>query len=309
MSRPICVIGNTNIDLVLGTVGQWPEPGTEVFLKRSDYRTGGSAANTALVLQRLGVSSGLVSATGNDPHGEMLRARFRGPLDRVRTLDAPTGISVGVLFDHAERSFLSFNGHLDAFQVSDVTSALGAWPLNGAIVLISGAFAMPGLLQAHDDLTAFLTARGAEIAIDPGWPGDGWSVSARDMCLRWLRGAHHCLFNDKEVMGLAGTEDLEQAIGRLSSYLRAEAVLVVKCGARGAIAAGADGRCQVPAEQTHPFDTIGAGDSFNAGYLAGIAQGLTLPRALEQGTSVASRVIAEFPRKTSPLEAQPARTG
>ncbi|MEP4063554.1 MAG: PfkB family carbohydrate kinase, partial [Nitratireductor sp.] len=109
-------------------------------------------------------------------------------------------------------------------------------------------------------------------------------------------------------MGLARTDDLERAIDWLSSQLCAGARLVVKCGARGAMATGADGRCKVPAEQTQPFDTIGAGDSFNAGYLAGVARGLGLQKALVHGTSVASRVIAEFPRKTSALEAQPART-
>lgn len=301
MSRKICVIGNTNIDLVLGTIPEWPEPGTEIFFERSDYRAGGSAANTALVLQRLGCRSGLVSAVGNDLQGEMLRTKFSGSLDRMTILDAPTGVSVGVLFDHADRTFLSVNGHLDKVDMDLVRTSLADWPLEGALVLVSGAFAMPALLDRQTELLNFLADKGAETAIDPGWPGDGWTDQSRELCHQWMARAGHILLNDKEAMGLSEREDLDTAIDTLTSWLAPGSRLVVKCGSRGAIAADASGGHQAPAPNTRPFDTIGAGDSFNAGYLAAIAEGLPAQQALERGTSVASRVIAEFPRSKEPI--------
>lgn len=301
MSRNICVIGNTNIDLVLGTIANWPDPGTEIFFERSDYRAGGSAANTALVLQRLGCRSGLVSATGNDLQGEMLRGKFSGPLDRIVVFDTPTGVSVGVLFDHADRTFLSVNGHLDKVDMAFVRSALTDWPLEGALVLVSGAFAMPALLERQSELLTFLADKGAETAIDPGWPGDGWTDANVQVCLQWMTASAHVLLNDKEAMGLAGCGDLDKAIAALTARLAPGSRLVVKCGPRGAIAADALGRHQASAPRTEPFDTIGAGDSFNAGYLAAIAEGLSATEALARGTSVASHVIAEFPRSSQPI--------
>ncbi len=296
MARRICVIGNTNIDLVMGPLDDWPEKGTEVFLPRSDFRVGGSAANTALVLSRLGAVAGLVSAVGADAGGEMLAARFDGPLDRVPVLACPTGISVGVLHSGAERTFLSFNGHLDRLDFSLFQDGLRDWPLNGSLALVSGAFALEALRPRHREFLELLRAAGAELAIDPGWPGQGWTDEVRGEMRRWLGLADHVLLNDKEVVGLSGADSIQGAFDLLIPELLPQARLVVKCGAEGAVCRWREGEAAARAIPVEPFDTVGAGDAFNAGYLAAVAEGCWVQAALERGNAVAARVIGEFPR-------------
>ena len=75
------------------------------------------------------------------------------------------------------------------------------------------------------------------------------------------------LLNELEISSLADSSDPATAIDRLISMLKPQATLVVKAGARGAIGIQAGHRSECAALEATVFDTIGAGDSFNAGYL------------------------------------------
>lgn len=299
--RPICVIGNANLDLVTGSIDDWPEWGTEVFLPRSDFRIGGSAANTALVLQRLGHPAGLISAAGDDVAGGMIARQFAGPLDRIATRREPTSISVGVLRTGGERSFFSTNGHLDGLDAAFFSAALEDWPLSGAIALVSGGFALPGLMAEQTTFLQQLRARGATIAIDPGWPGEGWSEAAIDNARAWIGLADHILLNDKEALGLSGENAVHAACRALAPHMRPAAALVVKRGPEGAACYRHRNYIIEQAHALDVIDTVGAGDAFNAGYLSAVAEGGSDRAALRRGIDVASAVISEFPRSNAPI--------
>lgn len=299
--RPICVLGNLNADLVMGPLAAWPAHGTECFLDRCDFRAGGSAGNTALVLHRLGARAGLVSSTGDDDLAVMLAEPFDGPLDRIARLTGRTGISVGVTHPDSDRSFLSFAGHLDRTDLALMRGQLAGWPLDGALALVSGGFAMPGLRPGMRALLDLLRTQGAETAIDPGWPGEGWTEATRAEALTWAGAARHLLLNDKEVCGITGQADPAAAAQALCDRLGGDTVVVVKCGPEGALAVTAAGRARATAAPLAPFDTVGAGDAFNAGYLAALARGARLQAALQEGTRTAGTVISAFPRDTGPL--------
>ena len=115
MTGRVCVIGNHQF---LG-----PGDGTAAGLAGGRHRRtfldpppisapAGRRPTPPLVLRSLGCESGLISALGSDPLGDILRAGFTGELDRIARLPGQTGLSVGVLHPGAERSFLSVNGHL-----------------------------------------------------------------------------------------------------------------------------------------------------------------------------------------------------
>jgi sugar/nucleoside kinase (ribokinase family) len=298
MTQPIAVIGNANLDIVGGPLDTWPDRGTEVFLDRSDLRIGGSAANTALVLRRLGARAGLIAAAGADPIGAMIRAAFSGPLDRIAGIAGPSSVTFGVLHGDAERSFLSTRGHLDRFGPAEIAAALADWPLRGATALLSGSFAMGALRDATAGLLARLRGAGARVAIDPGWPGGGWTAPARAAMAAWLGLADIVLINDKELAGFAGGAEPEAA----RALLRPGATLIVKRGAAGAVSLSAAGtRHAAPAPVVDAQDTIGAGDAFNAGYLAALQRGAAPGDALARACRVASAVVAEFPRRDTPI--------
>lgn len=303
--RPICVIGNANIDLVVGSIADWPAWGTEVFLEHSDFRIGGSAANSAIALQRLGHPIGLVSACGRDALGEMIANRFAGPLDRIAERAERTSKSVGILQKGGERSFLSTDGHLDCLDLRFFLENLSDWPLDNALALVSGGFTMPALMNDHTQLLHWLKGKGAEIAIDPGWPGDGWTSDAISAAREWTAAADHVLLNEIEALGATGAQSLPQAADILDSLRPSGTRLVVKRGQAGASIYLDGTAIHEPASPRPIIDTVGAGDAFNAGYLSAIAEGLPDSAALKRGIYVAGHVISEFPRRFDPFSPNP----
>jgi len=299
--RPIAVIGNANLDLVGGVLAAWPDQGTETFLDHADSRIGGSAANTALVLQRLGANSGIIASAGTDAVGQMIAEAFAGPLDRIARVDTPTSVTFGLLHPGSERTFFSTPGHLDRFNMAQVREGLGDWPLDGAMALMSGGFALPALTQDSLALMRDLRAGGARIAIDPGWPGDGWTKATRALMQAWIGESALVLINDKELAGLTGTQSVERGLDAVAGQLPGGCVLVVKCGPDGAIAMRDGATWSAPSPSAEVLDTIGAGDAFNAGYLAAAQAGHDIADRLTAGCAVASRVIRVFPRDSGAL--------
>lgn len=298
----IAVIGNANLDLVGGLMDTWPERGTETFLDRADSRIGGSAANTALVLQRLGAESGLVASAGDDLVGSLIAGQFSGALDRIAKAPGPSSVTFGLLHPGSERTFFSTPGHLDRFDSAVVRAGLDDWPLDDALVLVSGSFALPGLRDECGALLREIRSRGARVAIDPGWPDRGWTVANRALALEWVSASDIILINDKEALGLTDTASVSQGMEALTPRLGPDAVLVVKCGPEGAVSISGGVRCAASSPAAGIFDTIGAGDAFNAGYLAAMQSGFSPEDCLRAGCDVASRVIRAFPRETTSLD-------
>lgn len=299
--RDILVIGNANLDVIIGPVDAWPERGTESFFPHGDLRIGGSAANTAIVLQRLGARSGLFSACGTDFAGTAIGDAFSGSRDHIRAINGATGFTVGLLHPASERTFLSSAGHLNHLDANFFRTALEGVVLEGALVMLSGGFAMPALIEGHVELQNWLRERGAQVAIDPGWPDGDWTSSELDLVRQWMAASDHVLINEKEAVSIAGTDDLNAAIGRLAGLLAPSAALVVKRGPDGASAYQDAEALNVTTMSVDPIDTVGAGDSFNAGYLDALSRGLAMRHCLERAVAVAGHVIAEFPRSSDPI--------
>ena len=74
--RPLAVIGNVNVDLILGPAEPWPKPGTEIIVDHDELRVGGSAGNAALAWEGLGVDFQIAANVGNDQFGHWLRQAF-----------------------------------------------------------------------------------------------------------------------------------------------------------------------------------------------------------------------------------------
>lgn len=295
----ICAIGDIGVDLVMGMLEQWPQLGTELLLPRSELRAGGSAGNAVLALRHLGAPARLVSAVGDDDFGRWLGAQFAGVDARLAVCEVASTVSVGLMHRCSERNFFTTEGHLAAFTLEQVLERLPA-AAAGSIALLTGVFLLPRLRPQYPQLLAELRARGYQLALDTGWPSEGWTEAVRAEVLAWLPACDHLLLNELEVRQLAGNEDLDEAMRVLQAHLPPGGTLVVKAGARGALAARGPALLRQSAarrEANEIFDTIGAGDSFNAGYLAACLRGASLQQALACACQLASAVLARFPRR------------
>ncbi len=300
MKPDIVTIGGVNLDIVMGIQDPWPQPGTEVLLEHSELREGGAAGNTALALEGLGCRHRLVANMGTDFFGDWLRGRF-GALagDWVRS-PLPTTFSVGIVHPGGERTFFSNIGHLSGFCVEDVLRFLPDSDLPGTMLLFTGTFLTPRLTAGFATLLPRLRARGARIALDTGWPAQGWTDAVRAELRGWLPHCDELLLNEVEISGLAGCapDRAEAAAVALLPIMPDGAVAVVKRDARGAVALTAGGaRAEACARAVAVIDSIGAGDCFNAGYLAARVEGRDLAAAVLAGVEVATTAISTSPRR------------
>lgn len=292
----ICAIGDIGVDLVMGMLDQWPQLGTELVLPRSELRAGGSAGNAVLALRHLGAPARLVSAVGDDDFGRWLSAQFEGVDARLAVCEVASTVSVGLMHRCSERNFFTTEGHLAAFSLEQALERVPP-AVPGSIALLTGVFLLPRLRPQYPQLLAELRARGYQLALDTGWPSEGWTEALRAEVLAWLPACDHLLLNELEVRQLAGIEDVDQAMRIVLAHLPPGGTLVVKAGARGALAARGQQLLRQSAEAAEVFDTIGAGDSFNAGYLAACLRGAPLQQALACACQLASAVLARFPRR------------
>lgn len=292
----LSIIGDVGVDLVMGTIADWPQVGTELILPRSELRAGGSAANSALVLRHLGLPTQLIASVGQDDLGRWLAQQLHGVQTQLQVCSSATTVSVGLMHACGERNFFTTQGHLELMTPEHVLAHLHPTPKPGSLALVTGPFLLPGLRVAYPDLLREVAARGYQIALDTGWPSQGWTEGVRLEVHGWLLHCDHLLINELEACSLADSSELEGAMRKIAARMKPGARLVVKVGPRGALALQSGQLSKHQIEPAKIFDTIGAGDTFNAGYLAACMHGADLDQALATGCRVARAILPRFPR-------------
>lgn len=294
----LTIIGDVGVDVVLGPIDGWPTMGTEMLMERSELRPGGSGGNTALAAHYLGAPCRLLSLVGNDGLGTWLAEQFDGISASLPVCNAATSVSVGIIHSCGERTFLTTRGHLEALAYEHVRPFLTRSRHPHSIVLLSGVFLTPKIRTQYAHLIDEILALGHQVALDTGWPSGNWDDGLRREMSGWVSRCDHVLLNEMEVVSLGNDLDFQTALLNVSRLLKPGASLIVKTGARGAVGMQDGVTITSEAVPSVVFDTIGAGDSFNAGYLLGRLNGYDLAEALDAGCNAAASIISRFPRRS-----------
>jgi sugar/nucleoside kinase (ribokinase family) len=278
----LLVVGDCNPDLVLAGPRVRPRFGQgETWVEDAELVIGGTSSITACGAARLGLRTALAAVVGDDALGRFMLAELAaGGVDTAAcAVDTavPTGISA-VLVEPGDRATLTFRGTIGAIHAEMVRDELlarvrhvhtGGWFLQGA------APALAAILRRA-------RAAGATTSLDPGADPDGrWDGGLQAV----LPLVDHILPNAVEACAIAGVAEVEQAALRLSAH---GSTAVVKCGTDGVLAAAGGAVLRAPALAVDVVDTIGAGDSTNAGWLAGILRGWPPERALRLAAACGS---------------------
>ncbi|WP_019137200.1 carbohydrate kinase family protein [Cellulomonas massiliensis] len=273
-ATPVLVVGDANVDLVLrGDVA--PRFGqAEQLLDSGDLVLGGSASIVACGLARLGVPTTLVARVGDDVLGRFTLDVLRGCGVRTELVEVdpvlPTGLSV-ILSAPDDRAILTVPGTIPTLTPARVAQVLAA--SDARHVHVASYFLQPALAAGLPGVLAAARARGMTTSLDTNWdPAERWSGVA-DL----LDALDVLLPNVAELRALAG------AVGESAADDRGLGRRLAARGPRVVVKAGADGGWSVaPDGSEHRadglpvdvVDTTGAGDSFDAGYLAALAHGV-----------------------------------
>ncbi|KKJ76551.1 hypothetical protein WH95_12130 [Kiloniella litopenaei] len=300
----IITVGTVNVDLIMGPQAPWPTPGTEVILPDANLREGGGAGITAKALSALGIKQRMVVNIGNDLFGNWLRQQYPDLSDDWIIDSVDTALTVGITHPDGERTFFSTPGHVAQFQPLELHNKLAGMKLDNVIVLFVGTSLMPTIRPALTEIFKFVKSKGGIIALDTAWPTNGWTAHTRDEVLSWLPYTDIALFNEAEATGLLSQQPSNKLDAHSLDYqsvLRSmphNALFVTKLGEEGA---RVDRKSSSPlilkSKKTVVRDTVGAGDSFNAGFLAAYARSQPIETCLKIAIDTASYAIASHPRR------------
>ena len=281
----LLVLGEVNPDIVVRAADPRPVFGqVERWVDGIDLVIGSSSVIFACGAARLGLRTAFAGVVGDDALGRFMLGAMaeRGLEISAVRIDPhlPTGASV-ILSAASDRAILTAPGTIPRLRVADVPDALVA----RARHLHAGSFFL--LDAARPDLPGFFAAAraaGATTSFDCNWdPREAWDGGIRAL----LAETDVFLPNAAEATGITGVDDVEAAARALAAL--GPRVVAVKLGAEGALAVTAEGdaaRC--PALAVDPVDTTGAGDSFDAGFLAGWLAGRPLGACLALGVACGS---------------------
>ncbi len=273
----IGIAGEINLDLILyGLPAAMP---MERELLAADFVTtlGGSSSILAHNLSMLGTSVGFTCAVGRDELGAMALARLRASGVQLVDVHYHASLSTGVtvLLTHgSERRILTYPGTMSELTVENLSleflSSLRHFH-------VSSFFLQKALQPGLPRLFRELKQRGCTLSMDTNDdPDDRWAGVLDEL----LDLIDLLLPNEAELLCMTREPTVERGLDALAHRVP---LIVVKRGARGATIQQGARREDVPGVRVVPVDTIGAGDSFDAGFLHAWLQGASALDATRLG--------------------------
>lgn len=287
-----------NSFLVLGRAGMdlyADPPGTELArAKQFVSALGGSAANTAAGITRLGGNATLISAVSNDAVGRFTLNKLNDhgiSAQYVSTISGEPRNSLAVVETRSEncQSVIYRNNAAD-FQLAEHHLDFDGI---GALIITGTALAVSPSREATLAMMNQAQAANIPIILDVDYRPYSWT-SAQDASLTCLTAARMCAIvvgNDEEFDVMAKGAGLE-----LAATLAKETadIVVYKMGHLGSKTFAGDQNFETPIFKVLALKPTGAGDSFLAAFVTSLASGHDVKSAVRRGSAAAAIVVTRI---------------
>jgi len=274
----VTLVGEFNVDLLLYGLPEELPVERELLAHSARMVLGGSPAITAHNLAALGNRVGFVSMAAKDTFATLCMSELAAAgVDLSRAVEAADGVGTGVTVllqhEHARR-MLTYPGTTTRLRFDDLDLD---YLKSSRHFHLSSYFLQMAMKDDVPRLFSLLKDAGLTTSLDTNDdPHEQWDLSIIDV----LRHTDVLLPNEQEACKLAHAVNLEDAIAWMLQYVP---LVVVKRSADGAIACTRGHRYTAPAMQMDAIDAVGAGDSFNAGFLHGYVRGWPVEQCLQYG--------------------------
>ncbi len=294
----VFVYGDINIDLVVKDVERLPNPGEEEFVEEMGTFIGGGAALFTMGLAKLGIRTVFQGCVGNDMYGTFIHRELQnlGVDDSLleQSDSENTGISISFTTKR-DRCFVSYLGTNSRIDLSRIDCKQLAQARH---IHVTGYRGEENHETYLTNLRKYKEVSDLSISFDVGWDDTGvWSPRIQEL----FPYIDILFMNESEALNYSRKESIDEALEFLS---QGDRIAVIKCGKKGAVA-----KCQSKVYEKAAYsviciDTTGAGDSFNAGFIASYLEGNTIERCLEYGNACGAFCVTAlggnqgFPRKS-----------
>lgn len=274
----VMVVGELNVDLILNTIDSFPEIGKEKIAKKMDLTLGSSSAIFASNLSSLGAKVSFLGKLGNDQFGAFVKESLAKKNVNVEFIIESdkwnTGATIVLNFGQ-DRAMVTYPGAMEQLNINDISNEVFS---SAKHLHFSSYFLQPGIQKDIDKL--FKTAKefGMTTSLDIQWdPKELWDFDYQKV----LPYVDVFLPNEQEALNLTNESSVENALKKLIKYSN---IIVVKLGSKGSLLVK-DGITTFKKAffNDNVVDAIGAGDSFNAGFIFKFINNAPLEQCQEFG--------------------------
>jgi sugar/nucleoside kinase (ribokinase family) len=272
----VLVVGELNVDLILNRIGGFPEMGKEIIAGEMTVTLGSSSAIFASNLSVLGAKVSYLGKVGKDQFASLVFSSLeRSGVDVGHIISTPrfqTGLTVAMNYGN-DRAMVTYPGAMNDLSIRDISERA----LKSAAHLhVSSVFLQEGLKPDIVQLFRRAKEAGMSTSLDPQWdPHEKWDVDLVGL----LPFVDVFLPNAVELEQFTSCHSIEGALAAITPYCN---VVVVKNGVKGAVMWDRKSLVtQPPFLNESVVDAIGAGDSFNAGFICKYVRKEPLKACLE----------------------------
>ncbi len=274
----VAVVGELNVDIILNRLTALPSVGDEILAGKMNVTLGSSSAIFAANISTLGIRTAFLGKIGKDDFGKtVLEALLKKQVNTDAILESAgkkTGASIALNYDN-DRAMITFPGAMEDLSVSEVDDGY----LESARHLhVSSIFIQPKIKEEMISLFSRAKQKGMTISLDvQSDPAEKWEIDFENI----LPLVDVFLPNSNELTSIAHKKNIDEAIEVLKPFTN---TLIVKMGVEGSV--GIQGNTRIgctPFLNDHIVDAIGAGDSFNAGFISAFIRGKSMSDCLQFG--------------------------
>jgi sugar/nucleoside kinase (ribokinase family) len=274
----VVVVGELNVDLILNQIDKFPSIGKEVLAGHMTLTLGSSSAIFASNLSTLGSKVTFVGNLGHDNFGDHIIASLKSRgvnTDHInRSVKQNTGATIVLNFDE-DRAMVTYPGAMKYLSLQDISSEVLKQSKH---LHLSSIFLQSGLIA--DVVKLFKKAKeiGLTTSLDPQWdPAEKWDLDLKEL----LPYVDIFMPNITELKSLTKSIDLPSGIDKLKAVANK---IVIKDGSSGAYLWENNELIHQPSFlNKEVVDSIGAGDSFDSGFIHHFLLGKSNKECLEFG--------------------------
>jgi sugar/nucleoside kinase (ribokinase family) len=279
----ILVAGELNVDIIFNQINKMPQIGEEQRAKSLTVTMGSSTAIFACNISKLGLNVAFSGKIGDDSFGKLVTDTLEKNGVNTDHIVLNSTLKTGataILGINGDRMMVTYPGAMESFSLNDMNDSIFR---KARHLHTSSVFFQPGIKNDLPEIMRRAKMHGMTTSMDTQWdPDEKWDIDLNSI----FPNLDFFMPNQKELLLLLKASSVENAWEKLSGT---ETTFIIKNGIHGATWKKGNREFHTPAYRVPNFvDAIGAGDSFNAGFIRAFLAGKTPEKCMEEAAKTAA---------------------
>lgn len=304
--RNVIVVGDANVDIIVPYPRFLNEERTLVDYPSPEMQGGGTSANTAVALARLGNHTSFIGSVGDDQYGRYIQKDFQKEgVDTSDLIIEPELNTIGVfafIDENGERYLWGWPREEQAFKVIDrdkvpFEKIRGAgWVHSSGMAIVHDTSARSSIIEIFRESyeAGVPTSFDLNLRVDNGVLEPDYEEAVREM----IKYTTYLLGSGTDEFAYLGETDDWMKNAR--SFVTEKRTVIVRNGSEGSAGYAFDGEAVSPAFRIKVEDTVGAGDVYNAGFITAKLMGKSLEECLVTGNAVSAYTVERKGARSCP---------